>query len=215
MESNVTSEKSGGARASDSTTGTPTAAGRRVHCASEPPKCGRAPVPAAVGASSKLGRTRTVDAGWASSSRPSKYRCAALPSKTAATAYQRSASSAAALRTVAAGPTTKDNAPSTNVSPRHSPPATLPMAATITSPDCRRALRSQPVIDQGAPEAIGAASSDKGRARPTPPSRKVTLYGPKFAVGANAVGVNAGAPCDIAAQAPAMLIQSAPSAKPR
>jgi hypothetical protein len=86
------------------------------------------------------------------------------------------------------------------------------MAATITSPDCRRVLRSQPVIDQGAPEALGAASSDNGRARPTPPSRKVTLYGPKFAVGANAVGVNAGADDDSAAQAGA-LAQSAQSAK--
>jgi len=124
------------------------------------------------------------------------------------------ASGTAELRIAAAGPTTKVKAPSTNASPRHSPPATLPMAATITSPGWRRALRSQPVIDQGAPEAIGAASSDNGRARPTLPSRKVTLYGPKFAVGANAVGVDAGAACDSAAQAAATLIQSAPSARP-
>src|ERR1700730_10834605 len=201
MELNVANEKSGRVRASDCTAAASSAAGTRVHCASEPPKCGRAPTPAAAGASSKLGRTRTVDAGWTSSSRPSRYRCAALPSKMAATAYQRSASGTAALRTIAAGPTTKVKAPSTNASPRHSPPATSPMAATITSPDCRRVLRSQPAIDQGAPEAIGAATSDKGRARPTPPSRKVTLYGPKFAVGANAVGVNAGADHDGAAQA--------------
>src|ERR1700728_1252576 len=66
-------------------------------------------------------------------------------------------------------------------------------------------MRSQPAIDQGAWAASKAACPDKARARPTPPSRKVALYGPKLA---------ADGPDDSAGQT-VMLSQSAHNARPQ
>jgi len=57
-----------------------------------------------TGASAMLGRTRAVDAACASSSRPSRYSRAVVPSKTAAIEYQRPGSSAPPPRSTDRGP---------------------------------------------------------------------------------------------------------------
>jgi len=130
---------------------------------------------AADGSDAMLGRTRAVDAACGSSSRPSRYSRAVVPSKTAAIEYQRPGSSAPPPRSTDRGPTTNDGVPSINSHPAR------PALRVAQRGDDRfawlNALDAQPARHRPrAPQRNGAASSANGRVRPTPPSRKAALY---------------------------------------
>src|SRR6185295_1030887 len=104
-----------------------------------------------------------------------------LPSYVAAMASQAPAVSVALETSRCEAPTESANRPSCSERQRQPVADGSPIAATMIVPVRSRASRTQPLIDHGALAASSADCAASGRDNPTPPSRNVALYGPKFA----------------------------------
>ena len=139
------------------------AVGTRVHCASEPPKCGRAPVSLADGASSKSECRAASPRLWYPV--PGRRGTAALSRHRRPRRASTSGPFRARRRRLSDGPTTSEATPSVN--DNHTHPRASPIAAASVA-GLSTLLPNQPVIVQGAPDAISSDSSDNGTREPHP-----------------------------------------------